>query len=95
MNSGVLLIAGVSVFIFLCGVAWGGVKLTVALTSYFAGSRAAQESTAESNQGIRKDLAQLGLDMRNRFSDIEGKVADHGERIVVLEDFKRRTESGK
>lgn len=88
-----LLIVGVTLFIFLCGAAFGGVKLVVALTSYFTKTRAAQESTAESNQGIRLDLAQLGIDMRNRFSDVESKVTNHGERIVVLEDFKRRVES--
>lgn len=87
-----ILIISVSLFIFLSGAAFGAVKLVVALTSYFTKTRAAQESTAESNQGIRSDLAQLGIDVRNRFSDIETKVTDHGERLVVLEDFKRRTE---
>lgn len=90
--TGTLLIIGVSLFIFLCGAAFGAVKLTVALTSYFTSTKASAESTAESNQGIREDLANLGKDMRNRFSDIEGKVTNHGERLVVLEDFKRRTE---
>lgn len=64
--------------IFLLTAAGGGIVALVKLTSYFASSKAAQESTATSNAEISRKLdAYCG--------ETDAKLTDHGERISVLE----------
>lgn len=78
--------------IFLIGGAASGIMLLVKGAVYFAKSREAQESTAKTNQKISEDLERFIEHVNVRFDKTDAVLANHGERIVVLEDFKRRVE---
>jgi hypothetical protein len=79
MNLGdVVAYIGVPLGLFLLTAAGSGIVALIKLTSYFASSKAAQESTALSNAEISKKLdAYCG--------QTDHKLTEYGERLVVLE----------
>lgn len=78
--------------IFLLTSAGTGILMLVKVTVYLTKSREAQESTAKTNQQISNDLSKFVGQVNSRFDEQDKRINDHGERIVVLEDFKKRTE---
>lgn len=78
--------------IFLLGAAGAGIVALVRFTAYMTTSREAQESTAKTNQKISDDLSRFVGQVNDRFDRQDTRINNHGERIVLLEDFKKRTE---
>jgi hypothetical protein len=78
MGAGSIVAVVVPLVIFLLTAAGGGIVGLIKLTSYFAASKVAQESTAETNTEIANKL-----DLYCRQTD--GKLTDLGERMRVVE----------